>query len=388
MKASNILVVGAGVFGVSAALELQLRGHSVTLVDPGPLPHPDASSTDISRIVRADYGGDVFYARFARDCIGEWRRWNTEAGRTLYHETGFLVLCGRKMRPGGFEHDSRAVMRSLGQDVERMDGERLHIRFPAWTSGLYPDGYFNPHAGWAESGNVVAWLLTLARDAGVAVREGERMGALLEEGSRVAGIVTDRGTKHRSEIVVVAAGAWTPTLLPWMGDALRCVGQAVYYLRPADPEPYRPERFPPWAADIANTGWYGFPVQPDGTMKVSHHGRGVPVDPSGEKAVPAEADEMFADFLAGTFPGLADSRILRRRLCLYCDSWDGDFWIDWDPNREGLLVATGGSGHAFKFAPLIGAVISDRVEGKANAWESRFRWRTLGERRREAARMG
>ena len=388
MKASNILVVGAGVFGVSAALELQLRGHSVTLVDPGPLPHPDASSTDISRIVRADYGGDVFYARFARDCIGEWRRWNTEAGRTLYHETGFLVLCGRKMRPGGFEHDSRAVMRSLGQDVERMDGERLHRRFPAWTSGLYPDGYFNPHAGWAESGNVMAWLLTLARDAGVAVREGERMGALLEEGSRVTGIVTDRGTKHRSEIVVVAAGAWTPTLLPWMGDALRCVGQAVYYLRPADPEPYRPERFPPWAADIANTGWYGFPVQPDGTMKVSNHGSGVPVDPSGEKAVPAEADEMFADFLAGTFPGLADSHILRRRLCLYCDSWDGDFWIDWDPNREGLLVATGGSGHAFKFAPLIGAVISDRVEGKANAWESRFRWRTLGERRREAARMG
>ena len=63
MKATNILVVGAGVFGASAALELRIRGHAVTLVDPGPLPHADASSTDVSKIVRADYGGDAFYSR-------------------------------------------------------------------------------------------------------------------------------------------------------------------------------------------------------------------------------------------------------------------------------------------------------------------------------------
>ena len=213
------------------------------------------------------------------------------------------------------------------------------------------------------------------------------MEALLEKGSRVAGIVTDRGHEHRAEIVVVAAGAWTPTLLPWMGDALRCVGQPVYHFLPADPEPYRPERFPPWAADIATTGWYGFPAQPDGTVKIANHGPGISVDPYGEKTVPAEWDERFATFLADTFPGLSGSPVLLRRLCLYCDSWDGDFWIDWDPDREGLLIATGGSGHGFKFAPLIGTLISDRIEGKTNTWESRFRWRSLGERTTEAARM-
>ena len=75
MNASKILVVGAGVFGTSAALELQLRGHSVTLMDPGPLPHHEASSTGVSKIIRADYGADTFYARFAHDCIPAWRRW-------------------------------------------------------------------------------------------------------------------------------------------------------------------------------------------------------------------------------------------------------------------------------------------------------------------------
>lgn len=174
MKATNILVVGAGIFGASAALELRLRGHSVALMDPGPLPHPDASSTDVNKIVRADYGGDTFYSRFARECIPEWHRWNAKAGRTLYHETGFLVLAGEKMRPGGFEHDSREAMRSLGQGVKPMDGEHPRRRFPAWTSRNYPDGYFNPHAGWAESGNVLEWVLTLASDAGVVFQVGQR----------------------------------------------------------------------------------------------------------------------------------------------------------------------------------------------------------------------
>ena len=387
MKASDILVVGAGVFGTSAALELRLRGHAVALVDPGPLPHPEASSTDISKIVRADYGGDEFFSRFALDCIREWHGWNAQSGRTFYHETGFLVLAGGKMRRGGFEHDSIGIMRSLLQNVERMDGESLPARFPAWTTDRYPDGYFNPRAGWVESGNVMTWLLTRARDAGVVFRVGQRMEALLDNGSRVAGIVTDRGTEHRAEIVIVAAGAWTPMILPWMSDALRCVGQPVYHFKPADPVPYRPERFPPWAADIGNTGWYGFPAQPDGTVKIANHGRGIHVDPIGRRVVPDETDEFFADFLAEALPGLSGSPIHSKRLCLYCDSRDGDFWIDWDPGREGLLVATGGSGHGFKFAPLIGTLIADRVEGKANPWEARFRWRPLGERRTEAARM-
>ncbi len=386
MKASNILIVGAGVFGASAALELALRGHTVTLIDPGPLPHPRASSTDISKMVRADYGRDLFYTRFAREAIAGWRRWNIESGRDFYHETGFLILAGQAMQPGGFEHDSREVMRSLGQPVESMGGGRLRERFPAWTSNEYADGYFNPNAGWAESANVVQWLLERARSAGVVLREGETMHSLLMSGSRVEGIRTDSGSEFRSDTVIVAAGAWTPALLPWMGDAVKCVGQPVYYFQPDNPLPYLPDRFPPWAADIANTGWYGFPVQPDGTMKIANHGAGFPADPTIDTAVPVEMDSMFRGFLENTFPDLASAPIKSRRLCFYCDSFDGDFWIDWDPHHAGLLVATGGSGHGFKFAPLMGSLIADKIEGKANEWEPRFRWRAIGESRAEAAR--
>ena len=59
----DVLMVGAGIFGAAGALEVVQRGHSVQLIDPGPLPHSLASSTDISKVIRMDYGADDFYMR-------------------------------------------------------------------------------------------------------------------------------------------------------------------------------------------------------------------------------------------------------------------------------------------------------------------------------------
>jgi sarcosine oxidase/L-pipecolate oxidase len=44
----SIVVVGAGIFGLTAAWELRLRGWRVDVIDPGPVPRPTAASTDIS----------------------------------------------------------------------------------------------------------------------------------------------------------------------------------------------------------------------------------------------------------------------------------------------------------------------------------------------------
>ncbi len=58
MSPSSVLIVGAGVFGLTAALELRARGWRVSVIDPGPVPTPAAASTDISKVVRMDYGAD------------------------------------------------------------------------------------------------------------------------------------------------------------------------------------------------------------------------------------------------------------------------------------------------------------------------------------------
>src|SRR5438876_11174002 len=81
---SRIIVVGAGINGVTSAIELKKRGHDVVLVDPGPLPHPLAASTDISKAVRAAYGADEDYTALAKRSIKLWRTWNQEFGTQFY----------------------------------------------------------------------------------------------------------------------------------------------------------------------------------------------------------------------------------------------------------------------------------------------------------------
>jgi NADPH-dependent 2,4-dienoyl-CoA reductase/sulfur reductase-like enzyme len=58
------VIIGSGVFGIGAAIEFHGRGYkNITVVDPSAKvgPNPLASSTDISKIIRSDYGTDLEY---------------------------------------------------------------------------------------------------------------------------------------------------------------------------------------------------------------------------------------------------------------------------------------------------------------------------------------
>src|SRR6516165_8958241 len=103
---SRIIIVGAGINGVTAAIELKKRVHEVVLVDPGPLPHPLAASTDISKVVRAAYGVDEEYTELAERSRELWQKWNVQFGVELYHEVGFLCMRQRSMQSGDFEYES------------------------------------------------------------------------------------------------------------------------------------------------------------------------------------------------------------------------------------------------------------------------------------------
>ena len=402
----KVIVVGAGINGVTAAIELRKRGHEVVLVDPGPLPHALAASTDISKAVRAAYGADEDYTALAERSIKLWRKWNEEFGSKLYHEVGVMFVRRRKMEPGDFEYESLKLLKKLELKVARMNAPQLWKRFPAWNPELYRDGVLEIEAGYAESGRVVAMLIERAKSLGVRLYEGKFV-ALDQIGQRVKGIVvqdrqfkpvipseveesrgdTDqldyRGpstslgmTQLAADVVVMAVGAWTPYLLPFTKTFFRATGQPVFHLKPSKPELFAPERFPVFGADITTTGYYGFPINRDGVVKIANHGSGREMSPdSPERVVTADDQRNLREFLASTFPSLADAPIVYMRVCMYCDTHDGHFWIARDPEREGLVVAAGDSGHGFKFAPVLGEIIADAADGKDNPLLDKFRWR-------------
>ena len=372
---ATVIVVGGGINGVTSAIELKRRGHKVILVDPGPLPHPLAASTDISKAVRAAYGPDEDYTALADRCIELWRKWNAKFGIELYHETGVLFVCQHPMQPDDFEYESCRVLEKQGHRFERFDSFTFHQRFPAFAEDRFQDGFFDPDAGYVESGRVVATLIEHAKALGVELREHTKFAALAESDRRVEGIVLEDRHSINGDAVIMATGAWTPHLLPFTKEFLRSTAHPVFHLRPKQPNFFLPERFPFFGADISTTGYYGFPLN-QGVVKIANHGPGREMSPdSPERVVTREDENDLRKFLRSTIPGLTEAPIVYTRVCMYCDTNDGDFWIAPDPDRPNLTIATGDCGHGFKFAPVLGELIADVVEGKPNPLLQKFRWR-------------
>ena len=372
---SRVIVVGAGINGVTAGMELTQRGHDVTLVDPGPVPHPLAASTDISKAVRASYGPDEDYSELAEQSVPLWRKWNEEFGTAVFHETGFLFMRRRQMQPGDFEFESFKILKHRGHAIERIDSAKLRERFPGWNAELFPDGFFERSAGYTESGRVVTLLLQRAKSLGVQLCT-DRLAGLIENAGAVTGVTLQNRQKILADAVVIAVGAWTPFLLPFTRTFFRATGHPVFHLKPSTPELFLPKRFPVFGADISRTGYYGFPIGREGVVKIGSHGVGREMSPeSPQREVTAEEENRLREFLSWAFPSLADASLVYTRICLYCDTHDGNFWIAPDPERRGLVIAAGDSGHGFKFAPVLGELIADAVEEKTNRWSHKFRWR-------------
>ena len=353
---ARVAVVGAGIFGITGALELARRGHDVTVFDQGAIPHPLAASTDVSKVVRLDYGTDDFYVAEMERALQGWHTWNTELRETVFHRSGAMFVTREPMAPDGFEHASFELLQRRGHRLERLERKAIESR-----SSLrgFVDGYFNPDDGWADSSRVIERLTALVRSVGVQVREN----AKLERVSR---------GELGADLVVVAAGSWTPYLLPEMAGAFRTVGQPVFHV-----EAPESVRLPVFAADLAKTGWYGFPPR-DGFVKLAVHGAGRPMHPeSSEREVTADEERALRDLLRDALPMLADAPLRKTRVCLYCDTADEHFWIAPHPDDPRLIVASGGSGHAFKFAPRIGEWIARALEGDVIP---RFRWREGGQK--------
>ena len=382
----SIVIAGAGVFGLSAALELRGRGYAVTVVDPGPVPHPLAASNDVSRMIRMDYGDDRLYSDLGAEAIEGWHAWNERRGRPLYHEDGFLVLMSQPLEPGAVERQSYDLLTADGWPLERLDSGMMAERFPLWNSGHYTDGYYNPRGGWGEAGETVSFLAAEAASAGIELRTGFGAESVLLESGRATGLRSSGGSEVRADCVVVAAGVWTPRLIPEMQDMMSPVAQTLVYLRPTLPDRFRPPYFPPWGADIPRTGWYGFPANAEGVVKLANHGPGHIVDADAPRDADPAVVESGRKFLSRSVPELANAPLAGSRSCFYNDTWDGDFYITRHPEIEGLVVSTGGSGHAFKFTPALGRITADVVEGKPSRYADRFAWRPRGEVTKESTR--
>jgi sarcosine oxidase len=135
----------------------------------------------------------------------------------------------------------------------------------------------------------------------------------------------------------------------------------MWWVQPKRPDLYSMARFPCWAIERQpGVVFYGFPIPPwRPGFKVALHAPGAPDDPERpDRALHPEDEAPIRECLRRFFPD-ADGPVLSASVCLYDNSPDQHFIIDRHPAHRNVLIATGFSGHGFKFAPVVGAALAD-----------------------------
>ena len=146
--------------------------------------------------------------------------------------------------------------------------------------------------------------------------------------------------------------------------------------------PERPELFAPgamgvWSIEVDSGQWYGFPLLRSGYVKVADDATGEQIDPDVDRGGTPEFARRAMGFLRERVPELGAGRLIEGRTCLYTNTPDDHFVIDWAPGSSSVLVAGCGTSHGFKFGSSIGPVIADALEDKDNPLGRLFR---LGDR--------
>ncbi|KAH6644386.1 FAD dependent oxidoreductase [Boeremia exigua] len=368
----RIVIIGAGVFGLSTAVSLSEQGYKdITVLDRHVPPVPDGSSVDISRIIRFDYG-DPAYTLIAKEAFDSWAT-STYTSNGIFQKTPLVMAANTKnLRARSWIDRCITQLADKNLPYERLDSaSSTKDLFPMLSGPLIqPDlfGYCNRSAGWADAAKGVLHFRNLCIEKGISFVSGAHgtvTGFDTDAQGEIVAARTASGRKVEAEHFVLAAGAWSNKLVPMYNSTL-ATGQVLGYIKLTPEEMVRLKDMPIYIN--TETGWFVFPPHEDtALLKCAVHGwgytRSETQEPSSPIAAPRSERVNFApadgvrrlrDGLREVFPEIAERGFDRTAVCWYNDTPTGDFIMDYHPDHPNLFVATGGSGHAFKFLPVLG----------------------------------
>jgi sarcosine oxidase len=355
-KTWDVAVIGAGVFGAWSAYWLRKAGLHVILLDAYGAANSRSSSGGESRIIRAAYGEDDFYSRWALRSLPQWKELAARCGQGIFHETGVLT----------FSDDTTDVVAQSGRSLEklgivceRLGASELAKRFPQIGLKGNEVGILEPHSGALMARRGVQLLVEELVRQGLAYR----VAAATPPSSkgRLSSITTSGNETISAGAFVFACGPWLPKVFPeLLGSYIQPERAEVYFLgvAPGDARFSSPQ-MPTWIYKSKDVEAYGMPVLENRGFKVAVDKLSLPADPDTMDREPtAPYRAQLRAFVAERFPALKDAPVIETRVCQYENTETGNYLVDRHPEMENVWIVGGGSGHGFKNGPAMGEYVA------------------------------
>ncbi|KAH8680436.1 FAD dependent oxidoreductase [Ilyonectria robusta] len=383
----SILIVGAGTFGLSTALDLAQNGYRhITVLDRAPeIPSSYSAGCDLNKIVRAEYE-DGFYTDLALEAI---KAWKSPFFAPYYAETGLIIAnspsAEEKARssltksfssiahhPGFPSGSFRLIGAGQNQDMRPLAPQITGSALDDWT------GYFNKYGGYARASRAMVKIHSECERLGVRFILGEQQGhatRLLFHGKRCIGVETASGKEHKATRVILCLGAHVARLLPSIAPQIVAKAWSVAHLQLSQEQAKAMAGVP-----VVNCRDLGFFFEPDPEtclLKLCAHSAGltnyetIAAEVDSQMSVPTSSGSSISDYrgriprededkivklIAATMPQFSCLPLTRKFICWCGDTADSNYIIDYVPNTDSrsLMVFSGDSGHAFKMLPIAG----------------------------------
>jgi len=365
----DVIVIGLGAMGSSAASHLAQSGARVLGIDRFTPPHAFGSSHGQTRIIREAYFEDPLYVPLVQQAYQLWRELQAQSGRTLLRQTGALMI---GPQDGVLVRGARLSAEQHGLAHEMLDANEVVRRFSVLRPEPGMVAVWEPRAGVLFAEACVEAQLAQARARGATLALGERVLGWRVEGDGVE-VETDRA-RYRAGQLLITAGAWAGSLLPAEVLPVSVERQVFHWFEPtAQAAAFDISRCPVhlWEKSPGRY-FYGLPDVGDGVkLGIHHEGQTTTADTVDREVHPAEIAEMRQ--LVRRFIPDADGPLRASSVCLYTNTPDGHFWIDRHPGHQQVLIASPCSGHGFKFASVLGLALARwLVDGDPGVDLSRF----------------
>ena len=353
----NAIVLGLGAMGSATLCQLALRGWRVLGLEQFSDGHSLGSSHGDSRIIRETYFEHPLYVPLVRRAHELWRELEERSGAALMTINGGLMIG---------PPDGVVVTGTLRSAAEhRLPHELLtpaatRERFPAFRLADDLVAVLDPRAGYLDPEGCNKAHIDVAREAGAEARFDEPAHAWMPDGEGVR--VTTPAGNYLADRLVVAGGAWTAELLRELQLPLVVERQSVFWLEPdVEVEQYNRAQFPIYAHEYKpGSICYGFPRLPRGVKaSVMHDGETYEHPDRVRRTIDESEAGPLRDALRPVLPGLAEASIRESGVCIFTNTPDRDFIVDFHPDYPQVLVSSACSGHGFKFASALGEVHAD-----------------------------
>lgn len=379
---AKILIVGGGTFGLSTAYSMARSGYtSIMVLESGEsIPSPLSAANDLNKIIRAEYEDPFLHRSGAR---GHGRMEHQPDLRPTLSPGGIVA---RK-----FCCSTRKSKKSLAKSLKSVEAH------PAWKGKITPietrddirtaapalrgpmegwKSYLNSFTGYVHSGNALKSIYKAVLELSVVIRCSQTVtGIVYEEGKsgvkKCVGAKTSSGETFSADTVIVTVGACLASVLPQVGRQVVAKALCVAHIQLNKEQADRLMGIPvTYARDL------GFFFEPDRETlqsKLCASGAGYTnretlcgsthsFPPQNNDIIPSEDEKRIRKLIREALPEFSQQRLMCKHLCWIADSAGSDFIFDFVPGTQNLIVASGDSGHGFKFLPTIGRCIQALVE--------------------------